>query len=92
MNNKLMGNESNIIFCEDENNNTKVEVRLLDEDVWLNVNAIASLFHVQRSDIVKHIIMMKKKKNAQLAGNRRVFRKNEIKHIKNLLEGVVLHC
>lgn len=55
MNNKLIGNESNIIFYEDENNNTKVEVRLLDEDVWLNVNAIANLFNVGRPAITKHI-------------------------------------
>lgn len=55
MNNELIGNESNIIFYEDEFNNTKVEVKLLDEDVWLNVNAIANLFNVQRPAIVKHI-------------------------------------
>lgn len=55
MNNKLIDNESDIIFYEDENNNTKVEVRLLDEDVWLNVNTIAGLFNVQRPAIVKHI-------------------------------------
>ena len=55
MNNKLIGNEENIIFYEDENNNTKVEVRLVDEDVWLNVNAIANLFNVQRPAITKHI-------------------------------------
>ncbi len=55
MNHKLIGNENNIIFYEDKNNNTKVEVRLLDEDVWLNVNAIATLFNVQRPAIVKHI-------------------------------------
>jgi len=55
MDNKLIGNENNIVFYEDENNNTKVEVRLLDEDVWLNVNAIANLFNVDRSGIVRHI-------------------------------------
>lgn len=55
MDNKLIGTENNILFYEDENNNTKVEVRLLDEDVWLNVNAIANLFNVQRPAIVKHI-------------------------------------
>ena len=46
---------SSIVFYEDENNNTKVEVRLQDEDVWLNVNAIADLFNVQRPAITKHI-------------------------------------
>ena len=55
MNNKLIGNEDNIVFYEDENNNTKVEVRLQNEDVWLNVNAIANLFNVGRSAITKHI-------------------------------------
>ena len=75
MNNKLIGNESNIIFYEDENNNTKVEVRLLDEDVWLNVNAIASLFNVQRPAIVKHISNIYN--DEELEGNRSVSRKRE---------------
>ncbi len=55
MDNKLIGNENNIVFYEDENNNIKIEVKLQDEDVWLNVNAIASLFNVQRPAITKHI-------------------------------------
>ena len=55
MDNKLIGNENNIIFYEDEKNNTKVEVRLIDEDVWLNVEAISNLFNVDRSGIVRHI-------------------------------------
>ncbi len=75
MNNKLIGNESDIIFYEDENNNTKVEVRLLDEDVWLNVNAIASLFNVQRPAIVKHINNIYS--DAELEGTRKVSRKRE---------------
>ncbi len=63
MNKTLIGNENNIIFYEDENGNSKVEVVLNDENVWLNANAIANLFNVQRPAIVKHInniyIMMK---------------------------------
>ena len=55
MDNKLIGNEDNIVFYEDENNNTKVEVRLQEDDVWLNVTAIANLFNVGRSAITKHI-------------------------------------
>jgi len=55
MDNKLIGNENNIIFYEDENNNTKVEVRLIDDDVWLNVEAISNLFNIDRSGIVRHI-------------------------------------
>ena len=55
MNNKLIGNENNIVFYEDENNNTKVEVRLIDEDVCLNVEAISNLFNIDIIGIVRHI-------------------------------------
>lgn len=55
MNNITIGNEKNILFYSDENGQTKVEVILQDENVWLNVNAIATLFDVQRPAIVKHI-------------------------------------
>ena len=55
MSNKLIGNESNIVFYTDEEGNTKIEVVLQNEDVWLNVNAIAELFDVQRPAIYKHI-------------------------------------
>ena len=55
MRNITIGNEKNILFYSDENGQTKVEVILQDENVWLNVNAIATLFDVQRPAIVKHI-------------------------------------
>ena len=55
MNNITIGNEKNILFYSDENGQTKVEVVLQDENVWLNVNAIANLFNVQRPAIIKHI-------------------------------------
>ena len=55
MDKKLIGNESNIVFYTDEEGNTKIEVVLQNEDVWLNVNAIAELFDVQRPAIYKHI-------------------------------------
>lgn len=55
MSNINIGNEKNILFYNDENGQTKVEVIVQDENVWLNVNAIAALFDVQRPAIVKHI-------------------------------------
>ena len=55
MENSLIGNENNIIFYTDEEGNTKVEVILQNEDVWLNTQAIARLFDVQRPAISKHI-------------------------------------
>ena len=50
-----IGNEKNILFYTDENGNTKVEVLLENEDVWLNTEALASLFNIDRSGIVRHI-------------------------------------
>ena len=39
MDNKFIGNEKNILFYNDEEGNTKVEVLLENEDVWLNTEA-----------------------------------------------------
>ena len=55
MKGKLIGNEKNILFYNDEEGNTKVEVLLENEDVWLNTEALATLFDVQRPSITKHI-------------------------------------
>ena len=55
MSNITVGSEKNILFYNDENGNTKVEVLLENEDVWLNTEALASLFNIDRSGIVRHI-------------------------------------
>ena len=55
MTDKLIGNEKNILFYNDEEGNTKVEVLLENEDVWLNTEALATLFNVKRPAITKHI-------------------------------------
>ena len=55
MNEKTIGNEKNIIFHNDEEGNTKIEVLLENEDVWLNIEALALLFEIDRSGVTKHI-------------------------------------
>lgn len=50
-NDVIVGSEKNILFYSNDDGQTRVEV----ENVWLNVNAIATLFNVQRPAIVKHI-------------------------------------
>ena len=89
MNEDLIGNENNIIFYEDEEGNSKVEVILKEDNVWLNANAIANLFNVQIPAIVKHINNIyndeELDKNStcsileqvQLEGNRKVSRKKD---------------
>ena len=53
MNNKVISNEKNIIFYNDEDG--KIEVLLQNEDVWLNTEALSTLFNIGRSGIVRHI-------------------------------------
>lgn len=55
MDNKLIGNKNNIVFYTDEEGNLQIEVILQNEDVWLNVQAIADLFNVNDKAIYKHI-------------------------------------
>ena len=55
MQDKLIGNENNILFYSDDDGNIKVEVILENDDVWLNTEAIATLFNIDRSGVVRHI-------------------------------------
>ena len=55
MKDKLIGNEKNILFYNDNEGNTKVEVLLQNEDVWLSAEALATLFNIDRSGIIRHI-------------------------------------
>ena len=55
MDNKLIGNEKNVLFYSDEDGDIKVEVLLKNEDVWLNTESLALLFNLDRSGIVRHI-------------------------------------
>ena len=55
MNNRLLGNENNIIFYNDEEGNIKIEVIFKDENVWLNIESLTKLFKIDRTGITKHI-------------------------------------
>jgi hypothetical protein len=55
MKDKLIGNEKNFLFYNDEEGNNKVEVLLKNEDVWLNTEALSTLFNIDRSGIIRHI-------------------------------------
>ena len=55
MDNKLIGNEKNIVIYTDEEDNIKVEVMLQNENVWLNVESLTKLFKIDRTGITRHI-------------------------------------
>lgn len=55
INDKLIGNENNIIFYTDEEENVNVEVVLQNENVWLNIESLTKLFKIDRTGITRHI-------------------------------------
>ena len=55
INDKLIGNENNILFYADEENNVNVEVILHNENVWLNIDSLTKLFKIDRTGITRHI-------------------------------------
>ena len=55
MDNKLIGNENNIIFYNDEEGKTRIEVILQNENVWLNIESLTKLFKIDRTGITRHI-------------------------------------
>lgn len=52
---KLIGNENNIVFYTDKDDNVNVEVILQNEDVWLNIESLTKLFKIDRTGITRHI-------------------------------------
>ncbi len=48
-------NDNNIIIYQDEDGITKVNVRFVDEDIWLNQNQIAKIYKTTQENISMHI-------------------------------------
>ena len=51
----LIGNENNIVFYTDKDDNINVEVILQNENVWLNIESLTKLFKIDRTGITRHI-------------------------------------
>ena len=48
-------NDNNIIIYQDEDGITKVGVKFVDEDIWLNKYQIAEIYKTTRQNIEQHI-------------------------------------
>jgi hypothetical protein len=53
--NHKMGKKSEILFYQTEDGQTKIDIRLQDETVWLTQEQIATLFSKGRSTVTEHI-------------------------------------
>lgn len=88
MNNKLIGNENNIIFYTDDEGNLQIEVILQDENVWLNIDSLTKLFKIDRTGITKHINNIYKdeelEKNSTCAKIAQVKKEGDRKVTKNI--------
>ena len=51
----MQKNENNIIIYQDEDGVTKVTVKFIDEDIWLNKYQIAEIYKTTRQNIEQHI-------------------------------------
>ena len=48
-------NQGEIIIYQTDNGNTKIDVRFVDDTVWLTQQQMAELFQTSRSNVVEHI-------------------------------------
>ncbi|MBW6488585.1 virulence RhuM family protein [Sulfurimonas sp.] len=51
-----MNSQSNILIYQTEDGQTKIQTRLEDETVWINIDQMAELFQKSRSTINEHIL------------------------------------
>ena len=51
----LEENRGNIVIYQTEDGDTKIDVRFVDETVWLTQQQMADLFQSSRTNIVEHI-------------------------------------
>lgn len=51
-----MNQQSNILIYQSEDGQTKIQTRLEDETIWINIDQMAELFQKSRSTINEHIL------------------------------------
>ena len=74
MDNKLIGNENNIIFYNDEEGKTRIEVILQNENVWLNIESLTKLFKIDKEEELEENSTCAKIAQVQTEGIRSVTR------------------
>ena len=64
-----MQNESNILIYQTEEGNTKIDVRLENETVWMTQKAIAELYQKSVNTINEHIKNIYEEGETERIGN-----------------------
>ena len=53
--NSLKTDQGEIVIYQTEDGKTKIDVRFIDETVWLTQQQLAKLFQTSRTNVVEHI-------------------------------------
>ncbi len=69
-----MNNNSEILFYQTENGQTKLEVKLEDETVWLSQKQMSELFQKAKSTISEHVKNVYKERELEEVSTVRKFR------------------
>lgn len=70
----LEENQGNIVIYQTEDGDTKIDVRFVDETVWLTQQQMADLFQSSRTNIVEHIQHIYEERELDKASTCRKFR------------------
>ena len=70
----LEENQGNIVIYQTEDGDTKIDVRFVDESVWLTQQQMADLFQSSRTNIVEHIQHIYEERELDEASTCRKFR------------------
>lgn len=81
-----MNNKNGILIYEDKDGLTRVDVKFIDEDVWLNKYQLADIYKTTRQNIEQHInnIYEDKELLSQLARISYKFKKRVIEVLKEI--------
>lgn len=84
MNDKIIGNEKNIIFYNDEDGNAKIEVLLENENVWLTQIAYQNFLILLETILLFILVIFIKKQNWKKIQLVRISYKFKLKEIELL--------
>lgn len=84
----LIGDENNIIFYTDEEDNVNVEVILQNENVWLNIESLTKLFKIDRTGITRHINNIYKDEELEKDSTCAIFAQVQKEGTRNVLRNI----
>ena len=80
------GNSSQFVIYQSEDGQIKLDVRFVDETVWLTQQQLAELFQTSRTNVVEHIQHIYEEGELVAAATCREFRQVRIEGARNMAD------